>query len=619
MTIFRRSILTLSLAALGLSAALLILALVFMNSLYYEINAGRLNDTAKTILSIFGQDHVAAYITENSGTGGDNTIDNSVNNTVNESIANKLLVFRDENAVCRLTLIAPSGDVVWDSAVESGLVNHIDREEVQAALGGREGSARRKSLSTGMRRMYHALPVYDLAGNVAGVFRVSFTVPAFWRRVAPAALPFFAFAALLAVIALAVVAAFSRSLSSSLNRLVGIAGTWAGGPPYGEHPLVSISGEASEIATLETALRSMAAELNRRIEHAEAEGRQLKAILNGMSEAVIGLDEKLMVRQINPRARSLFNLTERDTNRLSLLEATHSTELESAARKVLSKGRSLDMELKFRSSGPEQIFQVFAAPLSPPSAGNGAGAEGIVMVMEDITRLVRLEQVRKDFVANVSHELRTPIQLIKGFSETLLDSPINDSEQLRHYIEIIRKNAGTMENLTNDLLILASLENGDNSRSDFEEQRIASLLAESVSPVELQAKRKNISIIRDCSDGLTAKVHGSFIIQAVINLLDNAIKYSPDNSVIRASAYLEKDEMVLEVTDQGIGIPAEHLERIFERFYRVDRSRSREAGGTGLGLSIVRHIALLHAGRAEVESHAGEGSVFRIRIPRTQA
>ncbi|MDR2478378.1 MAG: PAS domain-containing sensor histidine kinase, partial [Treponema sp.] len=237
--------------------------------------------------------------------------------------------------------------------------------------------------------------------------------------------------------------------------------------------------------------------------------------------------------------------------------------------------------------------------------------------IEDTTRLVRLEQVRKDFVANVSHELRTPIQLIKGFSETLLDSPINDPGQLRHYIEIIRKNAGTMENLTNDLLILASLENGDNSRSDFEEQRIASLLAESVASVELQAKRKNISIILDCPGGLTAKVHGSFIIQALINLLDNAIKYSPDNSVIRASAFLKNTEIVLEVKDEGIGIPAEHLERIFERFYRVDRSRSREAGGTGLGLSIVRHIALLHAGKAEVESHAGEGSIFRIKIPQT--
>ncbi|MDR2478549.1 MAG: hypothetical protein LBD48_04465, partial [Treponema sp.] len=384
MTIFHRSVFTLSLAAAGLSAALLVSALVFMNSLYYEINAGRLNDTAKTIFSMLGQDNIAAYITQNSTTGGNNTINNNVikTNTISDNVIKELAVFRNESAVCRVTLIAPSGDVLWDSAVAGGLVNHIDREEVQTALGGGEGSARRNSLSTGMRQMYHALPVYDGAGNVAGVFRVSFTVPAFWRRIAPAALPFFAFAVLLAVIALAVVAAFSHSLSSSLNRLVGIAGAWADGPPYVDHPLVSISGEASEIAALETALRAMASELNLRIEHAEAEGRQLKAILNGMSEAVIGLDENLMVRQINPRARALFNVGERDTNRLSLLEATHSTELESAARRVLSRGYSLDMELKFRSSGPEQIFQVFAAPLAPPSAANGPGSGGIVMVIE---------------------------------------------------------------------------------------------------------------------------------------------------------------------------------------------------------------------------------------------
>jgi two-component system phosphate regulon sensor histidine kinase PhoR len=222
--------------------------------------------------------------------------------------------------------------------------------------------------------------------------------------------------------------------------------------------------------------------------------------------------------------------------------------------------------------------------------------------------------MRKDFVANVSHELRTPIQLIKGFSETLLDTPIENEEQSRRCIEIIRKNARTMENLTNDLLVLATLEDNTDS-SPLEEQRLAPLFAEAVSLVEPQSKNKKTEIVVDCPADLAAVVHGPFIIQALVNLLDNGIKYSPKKSQVWASAYREFGKVVLEVKDKGMGIPAEHMERIFERFYRVDRSHSREIGGTGLGLSIVRHIALLHNGTAEVESRTGEGSTFRLRIP----
>jgi two-component system phosphate regulon sensor histidine kinase PhoR len=172
-----------------------------------------------------------------------------------------------------------------------------------------------------------------------------------------------------------------------------------------------------------------------------------------------------------------------------------------------------------------------------------------------------------------------------------------------------------MENLTDDLLILADLENGTSNVREPEELTIVSLIDEAVSSVETQAKRKQIEIDINCSDKLKANLYGSFILQALINLIDNAIKYSQAKSKVWVKAYSEGEELFLEVRDKGIGIPAEQQERIFERFYRVDRSRSREAGGTGLGLSIVRHIALLHRGIAEVESRAGEGSIFRIKVP----
>jgi two-component system phosphate regulon sensor histidine kinase PhoR len=305
---------------------------------------------------------------------------------------------------------------------------------------------------------------------------------------------------------------------------------------------------------------------------------------------------------------------------MSLLEATRSTELVNAAKKALVSENAFEMELTFHT-GAEQQFQVFAAPLS---GVNGVNARaGVVLVLQEITKLVRLERIRKDFVANVSHELRTPIQLIKGFSETLLDTAdeLDDKsgkKQIIHFTEIIRKNAGVMEDLTNDLLILAGLENNERAAADIremEELKIAPLIDDAVSSVLPQAKKKQIEIIVNCPDDLKAVVYSSLILQALINLIDNAIKYSSGKSKVWVSASNEDEELVLQVRDKGIGIPAEHHERIFERFYRIDRSRSREVGGTGLGLSIVRHIALLHKGKAEVESHAGEGSTFRIRIP----
>ena len=601
MTVFKKSLLTLSLAALGLSAVLVAAVLTFMNSLYYETNAESLGNTAQTVFSLLGKERITEYVAANSGPGSPFPF--------------------ARNGAYRLTLIDRAGDVLWDSHIERPLVNHLDREEVRAALEGREGSARRDSLSTGMRQIYAALPVQDGEGRVAGVFRLSVTVPGFRRRIAPAALPFLFLAGLLGLAAFAAIFVFSRSLAASLGRLVDIAAGGKTRPAL--DPAESAPGVALEFLTLEKALRDMSAELNLRLEQARSEGQRLRAILNGMSEAVFAMDAKLILHLVNPAARRLFNLGDGDVAGRSLLEATHSTELEQAARAALAEGRSLEKELRFHGgtdplgpglSGPEQYFQLFATAADIMTDNTGMTNNGVILVMADITRLVRLEQIRKDFVANVSHELRTPIQLIKGFSETLLESPPEDTAQINHFIRIIYQSARTMENLTNDLLILASLENSGASPHDMEEQSLAPLFAEAVSSVETGARQKHIEIIVNCPPDIRAKVHGSFIIQALINLLDNGIKYSAENSRVWAAAYHEETALVLEVRDEGSGIPAQHLERIFERFYRIDRSRTRN-GGTGLGLSIVRHIALSHNGTAEVESRVGEGSVFRIRIP----
>jgi len=590
MTVFKKSLLFLGLAALGFSAVLVIFSIVFMNSLYYEINTEELKNTSRSLMQAIGKEKIIEIFTADEG--------ESFNLPVNA------------DGHYRLTLVNTSGDVLYDSRISERLVNHIDRKEITEALEGREASSRRNSVSTGMKTIYYTLPVKDTNEKIIGVFRLSFSIPGFGSRVSPIILPFIIFSFIMAAAAFSAILAYSSSLAASIGRLVNITQAGASllsGPEAG-FPV------APEFQSLEKALRSVTAELNSRIEQAKAEGNRLEAILNGMSEAVFAVDSALKLHLVNPRARELFFLGDRDVNKLYLLEATHSAELEDAAKKALSTNTALEMELTFRT-GAEQNFQVFAAPLHNSNGG------GVVLVLQDITRLVKLERIRKDFVANVSHELRTPIQLVKGFSETLLDIADEtelESEvkkQMLHFIEIIRKNAGIMENLTNDLLVLADIENNSSNGREKEEVNVNSLINEAISSVEQQAKRKQIEIITDCPEDLSANLHGSFIIQALINLTDNGIKYSSSKSKIWVKAYCEGEELLLEVRDKGIGIPSEHLERIFERFYRVDRARSRDAGGTGLGLSIVRHIALLHKGKAEVESRAGEGSVFRIRIP----
>ncbi|MDR1211899.1 MAG: PAS domain-containing protein [Spirochaetaceae bacterium] len=603
-TVFRRSLLVLTLSALGLSLLFMISVLLFMDSLYYEINTQNILDTARIVLrSLPGEEVDAAF----EGTG---------------TLAAWM---RELPPPYRLTLIGTGGEVLSDSRFPEGaLSNHGDRSEVKAALEGKQGKARRSSQSLGTELLYAALPVYERGGSrLIGVFRLSVETPNFIRRIAGAALPFLLAGSVFFLVALGTVYVFSRSLSRSFASLVRIAQSVHSPSVDVFHRTISspqlISG-TGEFITLEKALKSMALELSSRIETARSEGRRLEAILNGISEAVFAMDEKLTLHMVNEKARTLFGIgQEADTGRLSLLEATRSTELEEAARSVLAGNSPIELEVFCHSSAVQRRFRVFASSLNRPKTNEARNGEampgGVVMVLGDITRLHKLEQVRKDFAANVSHELRTPIQVIKGFSETLLDSPLDNKEQIRHVIEIIEKNSRNMENLTNDLLVLVSLEDEKNSRPGMEETDIEALLEEASGSVRFRAEEKKISIGIRCAPELSAKLSGALIVQALINLLDNAVKYSPPSSNVLLEAEQKEGELVISVKDEGQGIAPEHLDRIFERFYRVDRSRSQDPGGTGLGLAIVRHIALLHRGVVEVESHAGEGSVFRMRIP----
>jgi two-component system phosphate regulon sensor histidine kinase PhoR len=484
----------------------------------------------------------------------------------------------------RITLISRNGQVIFDTDADSANIeNHLDRPEFQDAVKNGVGNAIRRSATLGKYYIYTAAAINDSNGGFTGVLRLSRLIPGFFTRLLSATLPFLAFGFLIIMGICLSLYHFTRYQSN----------------------LVQIK--------LNAELEKKTAELKQLIEKAEAESRHREVILNSMFDGVLTMDNKLNIIHANQKFCSLFDQN-REYRNMSLVEFSHYAELEKAANIVLSTGRPYEFTFK-RYNGKLQQFQGFAAPLNTEQHT----PSGIIMVLGDISRLVRLEHIRKDFAANVSHELRTPIQVIQGFAENILNSPAEEHKQILYFAEIIRKNAKAMDNLTSDLLTLVSLENPDAERPPFEEADVGNIINEAVDMVAVAAKEKNISISISCPRDLKVQAYSLLLVHAIFNLLDNSIKYSGKNSPINVNVFKEEEQLIIEVKDKGIGIPAEHIDRIFERFYRADRSRSREAGGTGLGLSIVRHIALLHRGNVGAESHTGEGSTFRLKLPKITA
>ncbi|MDR0496927.1 MAG: PAS domain-containing protein [Treponema sp.] len=569
--IWKKSFIAVAAAVLIISAYFITGLLLFAGTQYDDINTGNLEEAVKiygkiTPITVFAERSTAEAWAKQTGTGA-----------------------------YRLTLINRGGQVIFDTAADSDTMeNHLDRAEFQDAVTKGIGTARRRSATLGQDHIYAAMAIKDLNQEFTGVIRLSMLVPSFYSRLLSSTLPFLMGGFIIILGSCAALYHFSRSLSLS-----------------------------TEIK-LDAELERKTLELKARTREAESEGRRREVILNSMFDGVIAADNNMRIILANPRVCSLFGINaEKDALGSTLLSFSSSTELEDAARDVLLSGQPVELTIKRYVAGIEQHFQVFAAPLIAKLSDQtidqknplAEDVQGVVIVMSDISRLVKLEHIRKDFAANVSHELRTPIQVIKGFTENILNSSLDNKEELRYFTEIIGKNTQTMENLTNDLMALVSMEDESSPRPPMEESSLVSLVAEAKSMVEIAARKKNILMETSCPSNLSAKLYGSLIVQALVNLMDNGIKYSKPDSRIKVAAFQKDNQLIIEVKDEGTGIPAEHLDRIFERFYRVDKARSREEGGTGLGLSIVRHIALLHNGNIEVESHAGEGSVFRLRVP----
>lgn len=512
-----------------------------------------------------------------------------------------------ERAATRVTVILPTGRVIGDTHEDpSRMDNHADRREVSQAVRGRVGVAIRYSRTLEQDMMYVGLPL-EQDGRVIGVLRtsISFTsIDQSIRRItAKVAFGGLAVALLAAVLSLWI----SRRITRPLEVMKEGAERFAAGELGHRLPVP----ESEEMAGLAGALNQMATQLDERLRAIQRERNQLRVVLSGMVEGVIAVDTDERVIRLNRAAARMLRLDRDDAKNRSIQEVSRNTQLQEFVAETLASERLVERDLSLYA-GEDIVVRAHGTGLRDDT-GERMGA---LIVLNDITRLRHLENVRRDFAANVSHEIRTPLTAIRGFVETLRDDDNTGPENHRRFLEIIARHTERLEALVEDLLNLSRIEEEKPvDAMGMETRPLQELLRGAAGIVQEKLAESSDRIRISCDPRIRISATPLLMEQAFVNLLENAVKYSRIGSEVVVEAEESGGEVAVRVMDQGAGIPSDHLPRIFERFYRVEKSRSRKLGGTGLGLAIVKHVVQAHAGRVEVESTPGEGSTFTVYLP----
>lgn len=504
----------------------------------------------------------------------------------------------------RVTIIDPNGVVLGDSESDPATMeNHASRPEVAAALRGVEGRSERRSATVGYDTLYVAMPIQD-GGKVLGVARIALPLDRMNRASQGIALAIVLGG--LAAIALAVGLAtlIARSIARPINDLTVVAGLVAGG----DLTQRARSSSRSEVGRLAEAFDLMAERLESTVKTISAERNTLAGILSTMADGLLIVDGLGRVTMANRAASALLRVPESALEGRSYVEALRDHELSSVVQRCLSE--------RAPSSGTSEVgpgrrlLRIVAAPL----VGETRGA---LALLQDLTEVRRVEMVRRDFIANVSHELRTPLASLKAVVETLEEGAIEDHEAARDFLAKMHGEVDGLAQLVSELLELSRIESGQASLR-IEPTAVDGLVRQSVERLLAQAERAGLAIGVDLPLEIPAVAADSQRVQQLLlNLIHNAIKFTPAGGRITVAARPDGDDVVFTVSDTGVGIPEEDLTRIFERFYKTDRSRS--AGGTGLGLAIAKHIAQAHGGRIWAESTEGGGSRFFFTLPVAKA
>ena len=509
----------------------------------------------------------------------------------------------------RITVIAPDGTVIADSDEDPRVMdNHAGRPEVREAIARGLGSSTRFSRTLQRQMFYVALAVTGERGRPLGVVRTSIPLAHIKGRLRALYGTAIASAAVMALLAAGVAWMVSRRISRPLEHLEKSAQVVR----RGGQARFSVSPRASrEIQQLGRSLEAMAAELDRRVRSIAAERDQREAVLASMAEGVLAVDTDRRLVTANRTAAALLGRSVEEAVGLPLEQARRLPALQRFVERVFESGEPLEEEIAVHEPA-HRFLQAHGSPVRDA----GGTLRLVVVVLNDVTELRRLETVRREFVANVSHELKTPITSVKGFLDTLRDGAVDDPESARRFVEIAARQAERLGMIIDDLLALSRLEEAS-ERQTIERrlQPLRPILEGAVEVCRHKADSKRIGIALECPADLDAPVDTALTEQALVNLIDNAVKYSSEGSAVRVRAERSGEDVRIDVIDQGPGIDAAHLPRLFERFYRVDKARSRKLGGTGLGLAIVKHIAQVHGGTVSVDSQPGRGSTFSLSFP----
>jgi two-component system phosphate regulon sensor histidine kinase PhoR len=510
------------------------------------------------------------------------------------------------NARTRITVIIPSGRVVGDTE-EDPLVmdNHADRPEVIEAMAGGRGQSIRFSHTLAKDMMYVAIPLKD-RDEIIGVVRTSVPLTSIGKVLSGMYVKILIGAVIIAVIAGIISLAVSRRISRPLEDMKRVAGYFARGHLKHRLPVP----DTDELGSLAEAMNEMASQLDERIQTITRQRDEQEAILTSMIEGVVAVDEEERIISINQAGARMLEVDRDEAKGRSIQEAIRNTAFQNFVSRTLSEKEPVEGEIYPRSEG-ERYLQTHGTIFSDAQGE----ARGAVVVLNDVTRIKQLENLRREFVANVSHELKTPITSIKGFVETMQEGAINVREDEERFLGIISNQVDRLNAIIEDLLLLSKIEQYEEKKEiEMEQARLKHVLESAIQICEVKAAKKNINIDLACEDELTARINPPLLEQAVVNLIDNAIKASEPGGAVKIEAFKKEEGITIEVHDQGCGIAKEHIPRLFERFYRVDKARSRKLGGTGIGLAIVKHIAQAHKGTVSVESDPGKGSRFTIRL-----
>ena len=530
------------------------------------------------------------------------------------------------------TLINGKGRVLADSEVDPSdlitLENHADHPEIIAALRQGRGSSLRYSNTLGTEMLYVATAVPEI-GDGNFVLRLALPLRDIEHIEQLISRALWMASILGLCLALLFAYATSRYISRPILDAIWFVRNIASGRL--KHRTLRV-GSTRELRDLGTALDDMRRQVQIHIGQITLEKTRLEAVLTSITEAILVTDQNGRILMSNRTFENLFGVSDASEGRMPI-ELVRHRDVQDAIEQTLKTGQVMFLDL-IRSDGRERHFDVQVAPILQDDHTTGS-----VTIFYDITELRRLERIRKDFVANVSHELRTPLTTIKGCASTLADGALNDREASRRFVQMINTHADRLHNLVEDILDLSRIESGalPLETGVYPVNEVVNSVVGQIRPL---AKEKTLDIEIDIKENVQVQCDRKLIEQALLNLLDNAVKYTPEGGKIRIqtrdfkraenvdenrrnglkevgnAAKIRTRRIALEVKDTGIGVPLSDMDRIFERFYRVDKGRARAMGGTGLGLSIVRHIMDAHGERVYVESEQGKGSTFGLTLPK---